>query len=956
MTAPILAIDFGTIHTKAAYYDERCGGTRLIDLGREPHQEVIPSVFYLPKEGHGKILVGNEAHDMRKTDPQGIVETLKREIHNDDEILLGPGRVAIGRKQLAAELFRHIRERCRQKEFAKLEITACCLTVPSLFSEPHRKALREAAELGGFLQITILDEPEAAAKAWLDHACQSPGDFMVVCDISDRTVHLALVRRMDGQITTEASIMPADIELRPSEVAEIVNQVADGTRRFVEECAAAGRRNVPILLVGGGSQLAGLKAALEALKLGQVLHWNRAPYAVVLGAACRAGSHPSILSSPTVGPESIALFRQALSMAAADGKITHEEVAQLKRLVCDLRLTSEIIVAEVSKCLKTGTVVNRKDELIQSLCAVAATEPPCGAGVDSTGLRQRITADQETIQRGAADCLFEEDSIERLSAKRAGDWKAAASLGWSEGLWLMGLYHRANSMEPDPALAVRCLQKAADAGFTQAQVSLADCYQKGEGVPMDHAKAVQFLQSAAKTGNRDAAVSLAVCFFEGKGVPQNYEEALRLFRAAAQKGDSSAHLFIGLCYLNGTGVQESASEAQFQFKQLYEACQRGIKAGGKWTQLYLGVCYLNGFGVTANPQVAAEWFGKAAAQRCAAAQVQLADCYYDGIGVAADSIKAVDLLRKAAAQGDENAQNKLGFCLLRGIGGATDPAAACEWFRKSAERGDAEGQHQLGRCLIYGIGVQANESDGYRWIKRAAEQAHALAENDMGSCLQNGIGVQPDPQEAVRWYRKSAAQNCPDGLFNLALCYHAGVGVEHDQREAVVLFRKGAELGDSDSMVRLGAALCGDNMSPTDKVYAVSWFRRAAEQKHPEALFQLGCCHVGGTGVSQDEATGFSLIQEAAELGWAAAQSSVGDCWLTGNYFPANSVEAVKWFRKAAEQGDYEGQIGLGKCYLNGWGVPRDVRAAAQWLQPAADAGYPEATTSLGECYATGEL
>jgi len=1018
MAAPTLAIDFGTTRTKVAFFDAASGRPRLIELGKEV-RAVIPSVFYIPKEGDGERRVGDDALERMDSDPAGIVISLKKEIHKLGKKRCGPDRPAIERVRLASEMFTYIRRRCREEVFHGEDLLNCCLTVPVNFLDQQRQAIREAAQMGGFKEVTTMEEPVAAAYAWLSgHGGPKFGASVMVCDVGGGTTDFAFLRQAEGRFVADDRVLssgfpeggddldeliwqqasgqdsaPADSNLKSaflvrirrerellpkskaSEVEiridgqkcvlsrevvqaatkEFVDRVKTEAQRFLETVRTrAGLSEVPILMVGGASRLPGMKEALETLNAGEVYLWNDSDYATVLGAVPWPDAAKS--STAEASPEKIALFRQALSMAAADGKITHEEVAQLKRLVCDLRLTREIIVDEVSKCLKTGKVENRKDELIQSLCAVAATEPACGLPIDQAALRRRLAADLEEINKGAEDCLFEEDSIEQLSPKRLGDWKAAASLGWPEGLWLMGVHHRENSTEHDPALAAHCFQNAVDAGFTQAQVSLADCYQKGEGVPMDHAKAFQLFQSAAKTGNRDAGFSLAACFFEGKGVPQNYEEALRLFRAAAQTGIVFAHLSIGLCYLNGTGVQENTSEAQCHFKQLYEACQRGAKAGGKFAQLSMGFCYLKGFGVTADPYLAAVWFGKAAAQQCAAAQVQLADCYLNGIGVTADPKRAFGLFHQAAEQGDENAQNKLGFCLLYGIGGTTDPSAACEWFRKSAERGDAEGQYQLGLGLISGIGVQVNEAEGFRWIKQAAGQAYAQAENDMGRCLQNGGGVQPDPQEAVRWYRKSAAQKCADGLYRLALCYQAGVGVRQDQREAISLFRKGAELGHLDCMESLGLLLRQDNTGPANQVEAVQWLQRAAEQEHPGALFDLGVCYLEGTGVAQNEASGFSYIQRAAELNLAVAQSIVGDCWLKGDYFPANPVEAIKWFRKAADQGDYNGQVGLGKCYLNGWGVARDVRMAAKYLEPAANAGHPEAMTTLGDCYATGEL
>ena len=77
MGAPTLAIDFGTSRTKVAYFDEASGKAQLVEIGREI-RTVLPSVFYIPKEGQGERLVGDDAQDMVDSDPEGIVLSLKK--------------------------------------------------------------------------------------------------------------------------------------------------------------------------------------------------------------------------------------------------------------------------------------------------------------------------------------------------------------------------------------------------------------------------------------------------------------------------------------------------------------------------------------------------------------------------------------------------------------------------------------------------------------------------------------------------------------------------------------------------------------------------------------------------------------------------------------------------------------------------------------------------------------
>jgi actin-like ATPase involved in cell morphogenesis/tetratricopeptide (TPR) repeat protein len=349
MPAPTLAIDFGTTRTKVAYYNAHRQEPQLIELGREI-RPIIPSLFYIPPQG-GR-LVGDDAQMMIDEDAAGIVVGLKREIHRLGKIRCGAGRPNVARVELASDLFKHIRERCANEEFHEKDVTECILTVPVAFEEQKRECIRTAAELGGFKQITLVEEPVAAARAWLEQTGQKFGDNVIVCDVGGGTTDFALLRYHRGHFETVAEVPTEGISLGGNDVdeeilnhmlesaaaeeqaveerragflvrlrqakelfarqqrpetpirvgttvlrvpreavascaREFVNRVTEGLKRFLDRCEAAGVRNRPILLVGGGSRLLGLKEAVESLSRGQVYQWNQSDYATVLGAVNR---------------------------------------------------------------------------------------------------------------------------------------------------------------------------------------------------------------------------------------------------------------------------------------------------------------------------------------------------------------------------------------------------------------------------------------------------------------------------------------------------------------------------------------------------------------------------------------------------------------------------------------------------------------------------------------------
>ena len=100
-------------------------------------------------------------------------------------------------------------------------------------------------------------------------------------------------------------------------------------------------------------------------------------------------------------------------------------------------------------------------------------------------------------------------------------------------------------------------QKAAEAGFSDAQNNLALCYDKGEGVEKDSSKAVYWYQKAAKAGNSDAQNNLALCYYSGEGVEQDFSKAVYWWKKAAANESFAAMRSLAISYFNGCGVERS---------------------------------------------------------------------------------------------------------------------------------------------------------------------------------------------------------------------------------------------------------------------------------------------------------------------------------------------------------------------------------------------------------------
>lgn len=207
-----IAIDFGTERTKVAYLP---GPRRAPELLRFVHEDsersFVPSLFYLPKESD-QILFGFDAEAMLEEDPIGVIDDLKRRLHEGRR--RANGREASPRAMLG-QLFGFLREHAGQNiaAFDGIPPDTVVLTVPPGFGPAQRDVVRQAALDAGFVAIAdLIDEPVAAARAWLadggDHV-----DHIVVLDCGGGTVDWAYLRREEtGAIRVAANCPPGGID------------------------------------------------------------------------------------------------------------------------------------------------------------------------------------------------------------------------------------------------------------------------------------------------------------------------------------------------------------------------------------------------------------------------------------------------------------------------------------------------------------------------------------------------------------------------------------------------------------------------------------------------------------------------------------------------------------------------------------------------------------------------
>ncbi|HSA81820.1 MAG TPA: caspase family protein [Geminicoccaceae bacterium] len=268
----------------------------------------------------------------------------------------------------------------------------------------------------------------------------------------------------------------------------------------------------------------------------------------------------------------------------------------------------------------------------------------------------------------------------------------------------------------------------------------------------DYRQAMTWHRRAAETGYSAAQVSIGKMFRDGLGVPVDDAEALRWYRMAAEQGDSWAYVSLGIMARDGRGVPQDPAEALRWFA-------RAAEAGNDWAFTNLGRMYAGGFGVPQDVDQAVTWFRRAADMGDLLAQITLGRMYRNGEGVAQDYGQAVRWYRAAAGQGFAHAQARLGRLYEAGEGIAQDYGEALAWYRRAAAQGEVWSHRYLGRLYETGEGVQQDDREAVRWYRIAAELGNPWAQRDMGRMYEAGRGVDPDPVTAAVWYARAAGQN-----------------------------------------------------------------------------------------------------------------------------------------------------------------------------------------------------
>jgi molecular chaperone DnaK (HSP70) len=233
MSRYIIGIDLGTTNSCVAYVDTQNSRENILPFKipqiSAPYSveafSTLPSSCYLstkqewvkesvtlPWQKESDYLIGTFAQKQGEKIPTRLVQSAKswlcHSAANRREKILpveaAEESMRISPLEASARYLRHIREAwdagmAKGDSEAEFDSQEIILTVPASFDEIARCLTIEAARVAGYMQVTLLEEPQAAFYSWISLHEQKwehilpPGSLLLVCDVGGGTTDFSLI-------------------------------------------------------------------------------------------------------------------------------------------------------------------------------------------------------------------------------------------------------------------------------------------------------------------------------------------------------------------------------------------------------------------------------------------------------------------------------------------------------------------------------------------------------------------------------------------------------------------------------------------------------------------------------------------------------------------------------------------------------------------------------------------
>lgn len=180
----VFGIDLGTTYSCIAHVDEF---GKPVVLANFENERTTPSVVFF--EDDGSVIVGNEAKNMLKTDPQKVVSFIKRNM-GDPNFLFIHNDTQYKPEEISSFILKKLVKDASEK--VGFVIKDVVITCPAYFGINEREATKIAGEIAGLNVKSIINEPTAAALTYgID---QVQDQTVLVYDLGGGTFDITMIQ------------------------------------------------------------------------------------------------------------------------------------------------------------------------------------------------------------------------------------------------------------------------------------------------------------------------------------------------------------------------------------------------------------------------------------------------------------------------------------------------------------------------------------------------------------------------------------------------------------------------------------------------------------------------------------------------------------------------------------------------------------------------------------------
>ena len=195
----VFGIDLGTTYSCVSQVDKF---DQAIVLKNFEGKNTTPSVVYFGSDN--KVIVGDEAKELSKLEPEKTVSLVKRSI-STDEAYSKPTKFPNGLDptEISAYILKKIVADANSAGQFPQPIKDVVITCPAYFGTKERLRTKQAGEIAGLNVLTIINEPTAAAIAYGMKVQEEK--IILVYDLGGGTFDVTIIRVNGGTITVIAT-------------------------------------------------------------------------------------------------------------------------------------------------------------------------------------------------------------------------------------------------------------------------------------------------------------------------------------------------------------------------------------------------------------------------------------------------------------------------------------------------------------------------------------------------------------------------------------------------------------------------------------------------------------------------------------------------------------------------------------------------------------------------------